>query len=322
MEKMSLLMRVNLLMSFEKRLGICIIHRPVQILSIKYFESFIEAHNEPVPDIGPYAQFKVMELASKHVKVTLDGQGADEQLAGYHYFFGSYYIELLKQFKLMKFIKENAQYFQKHKSFMGLKYFGYYLLPIQFQKMLRNKSFPSIYRDFFERYNNRQEINKMLYNPKSLTESLLQHFEFKLEHLLHWEDLNSMNFSIEARVPFLDYQLVEATLSTPSDQKIYQGETKHLLRQALMDILPEKISNRKDKKGYSNPREKWFKSEKFQKYILELINSDSFKNRGYFDSAIANSQYQRHLEGKIDCSKEIWKWINLEIWFRKFIDNN
>jgi asparagine synthase (glutamine-hydrolysing) len=58
-------------------------------------EKFVVAHTEPVASIGPYAQFKVMELAKQHVKVTIDGQGADEQLAGYHYFFGSYFKELL-----------------------------------------------------------------------------------------------------------------------------------------------------------------------------------------------------------------------------------
>ncbi|MDH5414946.1 MAG: asparagine synthase C-terminal domain-containing protein, partial [Flavobacteriaceae bacterium] len=154
------------------------------------------------------------------------------------------------------------------------------------------------------------------------TDLLMKHFEFKLEHLLKWEDLNSMHFSIESRVPFLDYRLVEATLSTPSFQKICKGETKHLLREALKDILPEKITQRKDKKGFTNPREKWYRTEKFKNYILELINSESFKNRGYFDSEIANLQYKKHLDGKIDISMEIWKWINLEIWFRKFIDEN
>jgi len=284
------------------------------------FETFIESHNEPVPDIGPYAQYKVMELASKFVKVTLDGQGADEQLAGYHYFFGSYYVELLKQLRLTKFIGENIYYFKKHKSLDALKYFLYYLLPSSIQNKISSTLFPSISKTFLSANRSNLEINEMLYNPKSLNESLIQHFEFKLEHLLRWEDLNAMHFSIESRVPFLDYRLVEATLSTPSNQKIYQGETKHLLREALSDILPAKITNRKDKKGFSNPRDKWFRSEKFQKYIFELINSGSFKKRGYFDSAIANKQYKKHLKNEIDISKEIWKWINLEVWFRKFID--
>lgn len=151
---------------------------------------------------------------------------------------------------------------------------------------------------------------------------MLQHFEHKLEHLLRWEDLNSMHFSIESRVPFLDHRLVEATLSTNSNQKIYNGETKHILREAFKDILPSKIINRKDKKGFSNPRDKWFRTAKFKDFIIELINSESFKNRGYFNSEMAIEQYTKHLEGKIDASKEIWKWINLELWFRKFIDKN
>jgi asparagine synthase (glutamine-hydrolysing) len=284
------------------------------------FESFIETHNEPCPDIGPYAQYKVMELASKRVKVTLDGQGADEQLAGYHNFFSIYYLELIKKLRVARLLKENMNYFKKHGSINVLKYFIYYILPIKIQNKISKNIYPSINKDLFKKYKNDFSVNKMLYKPKDLNDSLIQHFEYKLEHLLRWEDLNAMHFSIESRVPFLDYRLVEATLSTPSKQKINNGETKHILREALLDVLPEKIANRKDKKGFSNPREKWFKTEKFKTYILELINSDEFKSRGVFDSKIANIQYNKHLEGKVDISPEIWKWINIEVWFRKFID--
>ncbi len=284
------------------------------------FENFIDTHNEPTPGLGPYAQYKVMELASKHVTVTLDGQGADEQLAGYHYFFGSYYIELIRKVKLWRFISENIQYFKKHKTTDALKYFTYYLLPASIQNKINSQIYPSIHKEFLNSNKSSSEINKMLYEPKNLTESLIQHFEYKLEHLLRWDDLNAMHFSIESRVPFLDYRLVEATLATPSNQKINIGETKHLLREALKDILPDKITQRKDKKGFTNPSDKWLRSEKFQKYIFELINSESFKNRGYFNSDIANSQYKKHIKGELNITKEIWKWINLEVWFRKFID--
>lgn len=284
------------------------------------FDSFIDAHNEPVPDIGPYAQFKVMELASDHVTVTLDGQGADEQLAGYHYFYGSYYLELIKKMKLLKLVKENFFYLKKHSSLNSIRFFIYYLLPSSVQNRLGSQKFPSIDKEFFNRFKKSSDVNQKLYNPKNLNELLFQHFEFKLEHLLRWEDLNSMHFSIESRVPFLDHRLVEATLSSPSNQKIHKGETKHILRKAMEDILPSKIANRKDKKGFSNPREKWFRTKEFSDYIYQLINSESFKNRGYFNSEIANIQFNKHLEGKVDISKEIWKWVNLELWFRKFID--
>lgn len=284
------------------------------------FESFIDAHNEPCPDLGPYVQFKVMELASDRVKVTLDGQGADEQLAGYHNFFSIYYLELIKKIKLLKLVKEKINYFNKHGSLDVIKYFIYYILPSKTQIKISKNIYPSINKSFFKEYKNDLSVNKMLYKPKSLNDSLIQHFEFKLEHLLRWEDLNSMHFSIESRVPFLDYRLVEATLSTPASSKIKNGETKHILREALLDVLPEKIANRKDKKGFSNPREKWFRTDMFKNFILELINSEKFKNRGIFDSEIANNQYKKHLKGEVDISPEIWKWINVEIWFRKFID--
>ncbi len=284
------------------------------------FERFIEAHNEPVPDIGPYAQFKVMELASEFVTVTLDGQGADEQLAGYHYFFGSYYRELLSQLKFGRFLVENIQYFKKHKSVNALKFMTYYILPSTIQSKVNSTVFPSVNKYFIKKNRLDSDINNLLYNPKTLNESLFQHFESKLEHLLRWEDLNAMHFSIESRVPFLDYRLVEATLNTPPEQKIFKGETKHILRQAVKDILPGKITQRKDKKGFSNPRDKWFRTYEFKKYVTELINSDAFASRGYFDASMASKQYQKHIEKGLDASKEIWKWINLEVWFRRFID--
>ncbi len=62
------------------------------------------------------------------------------------------------------------------------------------------------------------------------------------------------------------------------------------------------------------------RSEQFRVFIPDLIHSDSFRARGYFSSETAEKQYKNHLEGKGDHSREIWKWINLELWFQKFID--
>jgi asparagine synthase (glutamine-hydrolysing) len=261
-----------------------------------------------------------MELASKHVKVTLDGQGADEHLAGYHYFFGSYYLELIREFKILKFLRENYFYLAHHKKFDALKYFLFYSIPERYQNQINRNRYPSVKKQFIDTYENSSNLNSDLYKPKNLNDSLLSHFKYKLEHLLRYEDLNSMHFSIESRVPFLDHRLVERVLSSSSAVKIQKGETKHILRESIGDLLPEKIKTRKDKKGFSNPRANWFRSEDFQSFIKTLINSDEFKQRGYFCSKTANEQYTKHLEKKIDASKEIWKWINLELWFRKYID--
>ena len=176
------------------------------------FENFIEAQGEPIASIGPYAQYKVMELAQGNVIVTLDGQGADEQLAGYHYFFGSYYKELFTSFKWLRLIKEVTYYLTKHKSTEALKYMLFYLLPGQSKEKLGGKIYGYINDDFASKWEQISTLGEDLYNPKTLNESLVDHFEYKLEHLLKWDDLNAMNFSIESRVPFLDHHLVEATL--------------------------------------------------------------------------------------------------------------
>lgn len=90
---------------------------------------FIKAHAEPIPSTSPYAQYKVMELAKGKVVVTLDGQGADEELAGYHYFYGFYFKDLLKHARFGKLSSEMIQYLLNHHSLYGLKTFLYFLMP-------------------------------------------------------------------------------------------------------------------------------------------------------------------------------------------------
>lgn len=159
-----------------------------------------------------------------------------------------------------------------------------------------------------------------LYGSDSLQDALLNHFEYKLEHLLKWEDRNSMNFSLEARVPFLDYRLVEKTLATESDKLINKGMTKHILREAMRGTLPEKIRVRKDKIGFDTPQDEWFRTEIFKNLILEILNSESFKNRNIIDAEKAKELFKKHLNKDINISKEIWKWVHLELWFKEFVD--
>jgi len=284
------------------------------------FQKFIFAQSEPVASIGPYAQYKVMELAKKYVGVTLDGQGADEMLAGYHYFFGSYFKELLKKKNLIKLIVEIFYYIKNHNELLAFKYFLLYSIPLNGKKYFNRKYYGNINEEFYKRININSEIYQNLYNPTNLNDSLLDHFEYKLEHLLKWEDHNSMNFSIESRVPFLDHNLVEKTLSLPTDKIIKKGTTKYILRESLKDILPKKIRLRNDKKGFSTPSDKWFREKQFQKLIIDIIHSNSFKERGYLNIKECEKKYTKHIKGEIDISKDIWKWINLDVWFKEFIE--
>ena len=286
-------------------------------------EAFVFAHGEPVPSTSPYAQFKVMELAKRHVTVTLDGQGADEALAGYHYFFGFYFKDLLKKGKLGTLATEMTHYLTKHQDLMGLKSLLFFMLPASMRK--RVKAFEKGYldTDFYGTHASQTNIIAGdLYGSTSLQDALLNHFKYKLEHLLKWEDSNSMWFSIEARVPFLDYRLVERTLSLPDELIINKGMTKHILREAMKGTLPEKIRMRRDKVGFGTPQDEWFRTPLFKKYILDLIHSDSFASRNLLNIKDVKSIYQKHLNRQGNYANEIWKWIHLENWFRHFVDES
>jgi len=278
-------------------------------------DDFIRAHGEPLPSTSPYAQYKVMQIASDKVKVTLDGQGADEELAGYHYFFGNYYKELFNNYKYLKLIKELLGYLGNHKSFYALKTFIYFLLSSERQTNLRVNRYGYINKNFNERFKKDNFISTNLYSSSDLNEALYNHFEYKLEHLLKWEDRNSMFFSIEARLPFLDYRFVEYTLGLPSDQKIRDGQTKYIMRKEMRNILPENIRTRQSKVGFDTPEDEWFREPFFVEYIYDIISSTTFKNTNYFDVEKVKGLYKKHISKDINVSKEIWKWINTYLWF-------
>jgi len=87
----------------------------------------------------------------------------------------------------------------------------------------------------------------------------------------------------------------------------------------MKGILPESIRLRKDKVGFDTPQDKWFRTRQFSEYILDIINSNQFKAMGYINQNKAMKLYQKHLKKKVNIAKEIWKWINIDLWHRKFI---
>jgi len=281
---------------------------------------FVKAHGEPIPSTSPYAQYKVMKLAQGNVVVTIDGQGADEELAGYHYFFGFYFKDLLTHGQFTRLISEMYHYLTLHHSLIGVKSFLYFMLPKSLRTKARMNEKGYLIPDFADKFKDSNSIAGNLYGSKCLKDALFDHFEYKLEHLLKWEDRNSMWFSLESRVPFLDYRLVEKTFATSSDFKINNGMTKYILREAMKGILPEKIRLRRDKIGFGTPQDEWFREPTWQNIVNEVLNSESFKSRNLVNPKIAQELYQMHLSGEVNISQEIWKCIHLELWFREFCD--
>jgi asparagine synthase (glutamine-hydrolysing) len=277
---------------------------------------------EPFGSTSIFAQWHVMKLAKERgVKVLLDGQGADELLAGYHGYYYSFFADLFKTFKFIKLIKE-INFYSKYHSYSRLNalmttvsYISPNFLKNKPEFIKRGKKW--IKPEFIKANNkNKRTLSKYKTNLKN---DLHQVLVRDLPALLHYEDRNSMAFSIESRVPFLDYRLVEFLFSLPSNQKINHGVTKIILRNAMMGILPEKVRTRMDKMGFVTPEDIWFRTCAKDE-ITKIISSDRFRQRKYFNVAEIERNFEAHCKGEKNISFTIWRWINLELWLRKFID--
>jgi asparagine synthase (glutamine-hydrolysing) len=134
--------------------------------------------------------------------------------------------------------------------------------------------------------------------------------------LLHWEDRDSMAHSLEARVPFLDYRLVEFTLGLPDDFKISGGETKRLLREGMRGVLPERVRARVDKLGFVTPEEEWLRKQNpdlFRKALRDAVEVSA----GVVRNDVATVLGQM-IEGTRPFSFLIWRLISFGAWMRVF----
>lgn len=286
---------------------------------LAHLDDYVRIQGEPTPTNSPFALYCVLEEASKDVKVILDGQGSDEALAGYEYIPGLYYKTLFTHLKWGRLAKEIVQYAKLHKSWRHVKYMAFFLLPSRMRTKVRVMQRGYIDPEFVAKHKDSVIADK-LYGAETMTEMLVNHFEYKLEHLCKWGDRDTMAFGMEGRSPFLDKDLVEYSIALQDELKIKGGYTKFILREVMKGIMPEKVRLRVDKRGFSVPMDEWYRTEKFQKVVKEILESESFAKRGYFVPEEAVKLYQRHLSGEINISKDIWKWVNLELWFRTYID--
>jgi asparagine synthase (glutamine-hydrolysing) len=264
-------------------------------------DRLVWVQDEPFGSLSIYAQYCVMRLAQKNVKVVLDGQGADELLGGYLAYQASYIRGLLGSFHTCTALREILGSLRNHRGFFSSA-LGQ-LLVRRTRRNLLTVTVPPV-----DRY------------AGSLSEVLRRELcSTNLPALLHYEDRNSMAFSIESRVPYLDFRLVEYIASLPLNRKIRNGVTKFALRSAVKGIIPESIRCRMDKMGFVTPEEIWMK-ETLRPFILDILGADGFRNRPYWDADAVMKDYLAFLDGKSVYSPELWRIVCTELWLRKFFD--
>ncbi|MFZ4400525.1 MAG: asparagine synthase (glutamine-hydrolyzing) [Bacteroidales bacterium] len=282
-------------------------------------------HDYPVPGSSVVSQNYVMKIARENgVTVLLDGQGSDEITGGYHHAFYRYYAYLLQTGKLKRFAKEFPDYLRfnpkgnsltKMIKIAAVLFLSESTLYKQEAKHNLQNPLTVSFKDH-SIFNNIRDLktdklSNFLYNQMMST---------SIQTLLHFEDRNSMAHSIESRVPFLDYRLVEFAFSLPSEFKIHKHLGKYIHREALKTIVPTAIMERKDKVGFLAPGEHFWLRKEMKPFIENIFESADFKNRSIYNHQLIKEKFREYQNGNAVYANMMWQIMALEIWFNKFVD--
>lgn len=277
------------------------------------------AYHSDVPLLGSsyISQYFLMQLAkSEGVTVVLDGQGSDEYLGGYLHSFYRLIGEDLQQCKFSSALR----LLKRH---------------IAMENYPAGKRNDILLKSIFCAFNNEQSIYSREYAPfkkytlanssteiefKTVTANKFNNFLYHLllnstlQTLLHFEDRNSMAFSLESRVPFLDHRLVEFAFTLHRDDRINRhAETKFILRESMRQILPKAVAERKDKKGFVTPGEvQWLNGP--LKFLLDIdYTSFHWLHTGKLKNII-----EQYKNGNTTQAKFVWRLACTHYWLKNF----
>lgn len=280
--------------------------------ALKQLDRFVYHNDEPTTNASFFSQYQVMRLAKEMgVTVLLDGQGGDENFAGYQYFHGFYMNGLLRRGQYASFIKELSRNILRKQHISAYQTLIYQFAPPRLQAALIQKTVPFLKEGFFQEHIKNSRIFNEFFDSPDLNTSLARHFQYKLEHLLRMEDRNSMAFSLEARVPYLDFRLVEYLLGLEDGLKIHAGETKRLQKATLGSYTTQKILNRTDKIGFGTPLDEWMSSTPWKKRTTESAN--------YLSSHFPEIFSADFLDKLTYTGYHRWKVNQLASWHRQFM---
>jgi asparagine synthase (glutamine-hydrolysing) len=249
------------------------------------------------PNMGGWYTFKL--VGASDVTINLDGQGADEQLGGYYSYLWRHFANLP-----IKEVAKEYRAFSILPNVSRLKLFGsivFNVLKRVFPKQLIDKVIGEIGAKYG--LSIIEPVNKIL--NKSVNTGLI--------NLIHFGDSQSMAHSIESRLPFMDYRLVEYLASVPAVYKIHNGWTKYLARLAMDKKLPDNITWRRDKMGWPDPAEYWFRGELKEWLCGEIENSTFLKSLGVGRNIRERIESKEPIDGLI-------RMLNLAVWHKTFYE--
>jgi asparagine synthase (glutamine-hydrolysing) len=294
--------------------------------------------DEPLGHSASVPLYFVSQLARRHVKVVLTGEGSDELLGGYHKYrttllnlSGGQLYHRMSTDGIRRLVRRAgaclapdwlerklSRTFLWRTPDIDALYFDNFAV---FSHDMQRELFSRDLGDRLERANPYTGMRHWFDAPASA--SLLQRLLYAdlktyLHELLMKQDQMSMAASIESRVPFLDHKLVEFTMSLPDRLKLRGWTTKYILRRAMRGLVPEQIIRRR-KVGFPVPLARWFRGE-FRSLLDEFVAGDRAVARGLFRAEVLRRLVEEHSAGRIDHTERLWALVNFEMWQRLFLD--
>jgi asparagine synthase (glutamine-hydrolysing) len=291
----------------------------------RVLDRLTEAQDEPTAGPGLYSQWKVMDLSSRvGLKVLLDGQGGDETLAGYPRYLPIRLRDLLAAGRLREFGRLFDPVSDRLGTMTTLSHMLEPWLPRDLVSALRRRHGAGKERVLSPAMKRmaRSLRDRRPRPPREFPTALARELAFDtlqrlLPSLLRYEDRNSMAFSIETRLPFLDYRLVEFVFSLPDEQRLDGTTGKAILRRALADRIPREVLDRRDKKGFETPIDAWLRRGHEGELRRRLLASGPLHE--WVDPAVVASELDEYRAGRRGIGLQVWRWLSLESWARRFL---
>lgn len=298
---------------------------------------------EPIADPAIITAHLISQTAkSNGITVMLSGMASDEIFAGYNrhklayllFLFDKYGFNFINKFLkilvkslplipygpsyvYLRYLKRMADYFDKKE---GEKYIGIsswlskenvknLLMPLR--KEIKDFDIFKIHLNYFNKYKNSSILYKMLYTDIKT---------FLVDLNLTYTDKMSMANSIEVRVPYLDYELIDYVFKIPNQFKLYHFHSKYILKKAGGDILPKEIINRK-KVPFGLPIREWFDKLQKENVFKEIFDLKKIKKDGYFNSGFVRDLIKKANKTKSDSIYNLWAILTFQLWYKIFIEN-
>jgi len=306
--------------------------------AIKMLPQLVYQYEEPYADSSALPTYYVSKMTREYVTVALNGDGGDENFAGYGRYsvqkFGILYNKFIPFHKkiilpIVKFLATLVKntFFDRAYIFANTLSQKYNYRYINYIRYFSNELKEKIYTDNFKEKTKNIDSYKIVadkFNEAGTKDKMDQCLYADFSTYLHDDlmakvDIDSMAVVLEGRSPFLDYEMLELTNKIPFNLKLKGlNNKKYILKETLRGLVPDEVMFR-PKMGFGIPIDVWFRG-KLKDFAYDTLLSEKAINRGLFKKEAIKDILDEHVNTQINHAYRIWALITLELWFQEYFD--